>query len=69
MIGSGQLASEKEIRRFQTESEAAANLQHPNIVSIHEVGKHEESHYFSMDYGGVQIQINRRLYIWLKICA
>ncbi len=50
MIRAGQLASEADIRRFHTEAEAAANLQHPNIVAIHEVGEHEEQHYFSMDY-------------------
>src|SRR3954464_426574 len=50
MILAGQLADEADIRRFHTEAEAAANLQHPNIVAIHEVGEHEGRHYFSMDY-------------------
>src|SRR4051812_43464453 len=50
MILAGQLADEADIRRFHTEAEAAANLQHPNIVAIHEVGEHEDRHYFSMDY-------------------
>ena len=49
MILSGQLTSESDVQRFDTEAEAAANLQHPNIVNIHEVGKHEGQHYFSMD--------------------
>lgn len=49
MILAGQLATEPEIRRFRTEAEAAANLQHPNIVAIHEVGEHEGRQYFSMD--------------------
>lgn len=50
MILAGQLASEMEVKRFQTEAEAAANLQHPNIVSIHEIGEHEGRQYFSMDF-------------------
>jgi tRNA A-37 threonylcarbamoyl transferase component Bud32 len=50
MILSGQLAGEAEVKRFRTEAEAAANLQHPNIVAIHEVGEHEGRHFFSMDY-------------------
>ncbi|HUE13902.1 MAG TPA: serine/threonine-protein kinase, partial [Planctomycetaceae bacterium] len=50
MILAGQLASETDVERFYTEAKAAANLQHPNIVAIHEVGQHENQHYFSMDY-------------------
>jgi WD40 repeat protein/tRNA A-37 threonylcarbamoyl transferase component Bud32 len=50
MILEGALADDKAVRRFYTEAEAAANLQHPNIVAIHQVGEHEGQHYFSMDY-------------------
>jgi serine/threonine protein kinase/WD40 repeat protein len=50
MIKSGQLAGDEDIRRFQTEARAAANLRHPNIVSVHEVGVHQGQHYFSMEY-------------------
>jgi tRNA A-37 threonylcarbamoyl transferase component Bud32 len=49
MIRAGTLATSAEVARFHREAEAAANLQHPNIVAIHEVGEHEGRHYFSMD--------------------
>src|SRR5437899_9798171 len=50
MILSGQLASAADVQRFRAEAEAAANLNHPNIVAIHEIGQVRGQHYFSMDY-------------------
>ena len=50
MILAGPFASKEIIQRFRGEVTAAALLQHPNIVAIHDVGIHDGQHYFSMDF-------------------
>ena len=61
MIKVGKLAGETEIQRFQVEARAAAKLDHPNIVSVLEVGIHDGQHFFTMDYvaGGSLSKLHR----------
>jgi serine/threonine-protein kinase len=50
VIGLGQWATEAHITRFRREAEAAARLDHPCIVPIHEVGERDGCCYFSMNF-------------------
>jgi WD40 repeat protein/Tfp pilus assembly protein PilF len=48
MILSSHLATRAAVHRFQTEAEAAARLEYPNIVPIYEIGEHRGQHYYAM---------------------
>ena len=48
MVISGANASPAERRRFRTEAEAVARLQHPNIVQIFEVGEQAGCPYLAL---------------------
>src|SRR5437773_271192 len=50
VIGLGHWATEAHLKRFRLESEAAASLEHPGIVPIHEVGERDGQCYFSMKF-------------------
>jgi TolB-like protein/Flp pilus assembly protein TadD/predicted Ser/Thr protein kinase len=62
VISLGQWASKAHLKRFRLEAEAAAKLEHPGIVPIHEVGERDGSCYFSMKFveGGQLDEVVRR---------
>src|SRR6266496_1923670 len=62
VIGLGQWATQAHLKRFRREAEAAANLDHPCIVPIYEVGEREGSCYFSMKFidGGQLDEVAKR---------
>jgi serine/threonine-protein kinase len=77
VIGLGYWATEAHLKRFRLEAEAAASLEHPGIVPIHEVGECDGSCYFSMKFveGGQldavakrePIQIRRAVELMVKL--
>ncbi len=48
VMAAGQFASPDFVKRFRTEAETVASLDHPNIVPIYEVGECESQPFFSM---------------------
>jgi hypothetical protein len=48
MLLSGAWASATDVQRFRLEAEAIAQLDHPNIIPVYEIGIQEGLHYFSM---------------------
>ena len=62
VIGLGPWATEAHLKRFRREAEAAANLDHPFIVPIHEVGERDGCCYFTMNFieGGQLDEVVRR---------
>src|SRR5262249_21254493 len=50
MILTGAHAGPDQLARFRREAEAAARLQHPHIVHIHEIGEQDGRPYFSLEY-------------------
>jgi len=68
------------LKRFRQEARNVANLSHPNIVTVHDVGQDGNTHYIVMEYIDGQdlkhlirtsapFSIDRALSITIKICA
>jgi serine/threonine protein kinase/cytochrome c-type biogenesis protein CcmH/NrfG len=62
VIGLGHWATEAHLKRFRREAEAAARLEQPGIVAIHDVGERDGSCYFSMKFieGGPLDEVAKR---------
>ncbi len=71
IISLGQWASKAHLKRFRLEAEAAARLEHPGIVPIHEVGERDGSCYFSMKFveGGQLDEVVRRASMSIRQAA
>jgi serine/threonine protein kinase len=71
VIGLGPWTTETHLKRFRREAEAAAKLEHPNIVPIHEVGEQDGQCYFSMNFieGGQLDEVVRRTPISIRQAA
>ena len=52
MIRGAALANSDEHQRFEKEASAAAQLQHPNIVALYEVGNYNQQPFLSMEFIG-----------------
>src|SRR6266511_3863979 len=71
VIGLGQWATQAHLKRFRREAEAAANLDHPCIVPIYDVGEREGCCYFSMKFidGGQLDEVAKRTSISIRNAA
>jgi serine/threonine protein kinase len=48
----GALADDQELTRFRTEALTVAQLQHPNVIQVYDVGEHEGVPYIAVEYAG-----------------
>ena len=75
----GPFATAQQQRRFEREIELAANLQHPNIVTIFDSGVAQGQYYFAMEYvsGRVldryvleeQMSLRAKMTLFAKVCG
>jgi serine/threonine-protein kinase len=84
MLHESLTGDESFLRRFRQEAHAAANLTHPNIVTVHDIGQDENRHYIVMEYvdgvtlkdvireqmyNGRNLPVDRVLNLVIQMCA
>lgn len=84
MLHDSLISDEGFLKRFQQEAHAAANLSHPNIVTIHDIGQEGYRHYIVMEFvegrtlkqlirdeaeNGRFLPVSRALDLTIQICA
>ena len=84
MLHEGMTSDEGFLRRFQQEAHSAANLTHPNVVTVHDIGNDRNRHYIVMEYvngrtlkqiirshskNGRFMSIDRVLNLTIQLCA
>jgi eukaryotic-like serine/threonine-protein kinase len=48
----GALAGEEDLARFRSEALTAAQIQHPNVIEVYDVGEHNGVTYIAVEYAG-----------------
>ena len=72
-------SDDERVRRFQQEARAASALNHPNILTIYEIGQTDTRHFIATEYiegaplreqmGGVQVTIGEALDIAIQVSS
>src|SRR5437660_1589219 len=50
LLPAGFTGDEDRVRRFEQEAKAASALNHPNIITIHEIGKVADTHFIASEF-------------------
>src|SRR2546421_10093293 len=67
------------VRRFEQEARAASNLNHPNIITIYEIGQVDDLHFMATEFidgqtlrgrmNGEQIQLSEALEVAMQVAS